>query len=149
MPDVPSTTGLPHASLWRRLAAMVYDSLLLAAVLAIASALLLPFLPEGGVRGFNPFLTLYFLLAAYLFYAWFWTHGGQTLGMRAWRMQIRTLYTGAPINERQAAWRFALAIVSWLPLGTGFLWSWFDRDALAWHDRFSGTVLVVLPKRGK
>lgn len=137
--------SLPHCGLLRRLGAIAYDSLLLAAVLILASGLAL--LVTGGetARPGNPFMTSYFFLVSFLFYAWFWMHGGQTLGMRAWRIRVQQL-DGRNITPWQALLRFIMAIIAWLPLGLGFLWSLFDREQRTWHDRFSETVLVVIPK---
>jgi uncharacterized RDD family membrane protein YckC len=85
---------------------------------------------------------LYLLLVAFLFYGWFWTHGGQTLGMRAWR--LRTVNRdGSPVRWPRAALRFALAIVAWLTV-IGLLGCAVDGHAL--HDRLSGTKVLRLPK---
>lgn len=137
--------SLPHCGLLRRLGAIAYDSLLLGAVLILASGLAL--LVTGGetARPGNPFMTSYFFLVSFLFYAWFWMHGGQTLGMRAWRIRVQQL-DGRNITPWQALLRFIMAVIAWLPFGLGFLWSLFDREQRTWHDRFSETVLVVIPK---
>lgn len=143
-----TTDSLPHCSLPRRLAAILYDSLLLLALLFIASALWL--LRSGGqsTPGFNPWLTLYLVMISFAFFAWFWSHGGQTLGMRAWRIRLQNRNPG-PFSLWQLALRFIVAIISWLPFGLGFLWSLFDKERLTWHDRYSMTELVVLPKGRK
>jgi uncharacterized RDD family membrane protein YckC len=142
---------LVHAGLPRRLAAMVYDAFLLFAVLFLAIALLLPFTGGEALPADRPWLHLafqvYLLAVCLAFFAWFWVHGGQTLGMRAWRLRVLTL-DGRPLAWRAAVLRFFAAGLSWLPAGLGFLWVLVDHDRLAWHDRLSGTALVVLPKRG-
>ncbi|MDX1563161.1 MAG: RDD family protein, partial [Gammaproteobacteria bacterium] len=72
--------------------------------------------------------------------------GGQTIGMRAWRLQL--VGRGANrITWARATLRFAAAAVSALPLGAGYLWCLVDRQRLAWHDRASQSMLIVLPKR--
>lgn len=100
------------ASLWRRLAAIVYDGLLLFAILIIASALTLPFTGGKGTAHQQPLLTLYFLAVIFFFNGWFWTHGGQTLGMRAWRIQI-VQKDGLPLNWKLAFVRFLLSLPLW------------------------------------
>jgi uncharacterized RDD family membrane protein YckC len=85
------------------------------------------------------------LLAAFLFFGWFWTRGGQTLGMRAWRLKVVD-EQGRSLTWLLALRRFAAAAFSWTALGAGFWWAIFDREKRAWHDRLSGTHLVVLPK---
>jgi uncharacterized RDD family membrane protein YckC len=134
---------LPNAQpcrLWRRLAAIAYDCLLLAAVLFLAAALPLLFTGGEGVKGGSPLMTLWFLFAAFLFFGWFWQRGGQTLGMQAWRIHLLSVEGGA-ITWRMALLRYLAALLSWLPAGLGFWWAIFDRDHLTWHDRLSGTRL--------
>lgn len=129
-------------SLLRRLGAVCYDSLLLVAVLFLAG-LPLPLIPEA-VR-FSPWgryaILLYMLLVSFLFFGWFWTHGGQTLGMRAWRIRVVTADRGS-LTWRLAWRRFAWSMVSWAFAGAGFVWSLFDVQSRTWHDRFSGTRLL-------
>ncbi|MCW8840138.1 MAG: RDD family protein [Gammaproteobacteria bacterium] len=139
-------TPLPRCGLLRRLAAILYDSLLLLAVLFIASALWL--IPSGGeaTAGQDPLLTLFLLLVAFAFFAWFWSHGGQTLGMRAWRIKLQNRNPG-PLTLWQLMLRFIVAIFSWLAFGLGFLWSLIDKEKLTWHDRYSMSELVVTPKQ--
>lgn len=129
------------AGLLRRLAALFYDSLLLFAVLFFATAILLPFTGGEAIRPHHPLYTAYLLGVIYAYFGWFWTHGGQTLGMRAWRLRLLAEDGGL------ATWGDALArclgaVLAWLPLGAGYVWIVFDRDHLAWHDRLSGTRIV-------
>ena len=72
-------------------------------------------------------------------------HGGQTLGMRAWRLQLRNLRPG-PISWWQVLLRFLVALPSGLLLGLGYLWILVDRKHLSWHDRYSETCIVQLEK---
>lgn len=144
----PVDAELPHAGLPRRLAAIVYDTLLALAVLFFAAALALPFTHGEAVKPHNPLFTAYLFLVLYFFFAWFWIHGGQTLGMRAWRLRVQT-EEGKPISWGQAMLRYLAAWASFLAAGLGYLWMLVDRKKLTWHDRFSDTVIVVLPKPGK
>ena len=100
------------ANLARRLAALVYDSLLMFAVLIIASAFTLPFTGGKGTVQHHPLLTIYFLGIIFLFNGWFWTHGGQTLGMRAWRIQILKR-NGEKLGWQLAFVRFLLSLPFW------------------------------------
>ena len=86
------------------------------------------------------------LLVLFLFFGSFWVYGGQTLGMRAWRLRVEGR-EGGPVDWPQASRRFAAAFLAWLPMGAGVLWLIIDRDGLAWHDRLSGTRVVLLPKK--
>lgn len=137
---------LPRCGLPRRLAAILYDTLLLIGLLFIVSALHLA-VSGGEEASTAPSLgrSILLVLSAFGFFAWFWLHGGQTLGMRAWRIRLQNRNSG-PITLWQALLRFLVAIVSWLALGMGFIWSVFDKEKLTWHDRYSMTELMVVPK---
>lgn len=133
-------------SLLRRLGAVLYDTLLLAALLMLASFLYVPLVDQALVAPFNRALyQLYLLAISMAYFGWFWVHGGQTLGLRTWRLRLVTRDGGA-VTWMQAVRHFLAAIVSWLCLGLGFLWVLVDREKLAWHDRFSDTRLILLPK---
>lgn len=138
------------AGLLRRLGALLYDSLLLLALMMIATALFLPLTGgEAVTPATHPVLEVAyrFVLVALLvaFYGYFWTRGGQTLGMAAWRLRVeredRALLTWA-----DALRRLAWAAVSLACAGAGLLWVVIDPQRRAWHDRLSRTRVVVLPK---
>jgi uncharacterized RDD family membrane protein YckC len=135
-----SDTVLLRAGLARRFAALCYDALLLAAVLFCFTLAL-------TLRGGGPIAagTLWFELCvggiAFVFFGWFWTHGGQTLGMRAWRLRLVSAEGGA-IGWGRAAVRFVAAALALAPLGLGYWWAWIDHDRRCWHDVLSGTRVV-------
>lgn len=74
-----------------------------------------------------------------------WQRGGQTLGMRPWRLHATGL-DGGPATTGAWVLRYAVGTVSLLLLGAGFWWAWIDRDGLTWHDRASGTRLHRSPR---
>jgi uncharacterized RDD family membrane protein YckC len=87
------------------------------------------------------------LLAAIVFYfGWSWTRSGQTVGMIAWRLRLERA-DGSLLDWKQSITRMAAATVSLAAAGLGYFWIWIDRDKLAWHDRWTDTRVVVLPKR--
>jgi len=131
------------AGLLRRLGAMFYDSLLLLSVLMVGTALAL-LVTRGAMDYHNPFFRGYLCGLSFLFYAWFWVRGGQTLGMRTWKLRVQRL-DGGPITLWQAVLRFLCAIPAWALLGLGYLWLLVDKDRMAVHDRLSKTVIVRLP----
>lgn len=138
--DVPQPTTLV-----RRLAAILYDSLLLFSAMLVATFPLLPFTGGTAIAPHNLLYRLYLLGVCFVYFGWQWTRGGHTLGMRSWRIRVER-ETGGRISWGQAAVRFAVAIVSWLPAGLGFLWSLFDKRRRCWHDLASHTRLVTLPR---
>jgi uncharacterized RDD family membrane protein YckC len=75
-----------------------------------------------------------------------WRRGGQTLGMRPWRLQVVAADGGAP-SWRALCVRYAAATFSLLLAGLGFWWAWVDRKRLTLHDRVSGTRMIRLPKK--
>jgi len=134
--------------LLRRLAAMVYDGLLCLAWLFLATAALLPLTGGEAVSAGPWWYRLYLLGAACLYFAWFWTHGGQTLGMRAWKFRVSSL-SNEPLNWGMALLRFLTACIAWAPAGLGHFWVLVDRNKLAWHDYWSGSQLIADTDSGK
>jgi uncharacterized RDD family membrane protein YckC len=149
MPDTATPPLFSPPGLLRRLGAMAYDLLLLIALLMMLSY---PYvwLTGGAKPGLlvKTLYQIYLLSICFLFYGGFWVRGGQTLGMRTWRIKL-VRNDGGPITWTIALKRFASALLSLLCLGLGFLWVLYDRDKLAWHDRWSGTRLILLPKTQK
>lgn len=130
-----------NVSLARRLGAILYDFLLLVTILVFASLItVIPF----NINPEHPLFIVYqgyIFTISFLFYAWFWTHGGQTLGMKTWKFKIISV-NGTNVNWVNAFIRFTFAIVSWLPFGLGYIWSMFDTKKRTWHDIVSKTQLI-------
>lgn len=145
-------TQYVHPGLLRRLAAALYDLLLVAGLLVLASAAVtlpvgLIFGPEASAQlSKNPLFAIWLATMPLLFFVGFWTWGGQTLGMRAWRMKLLGS-DGNKASLNQSVIRFFSAFVSWIPLGLGFWWSLLDSENRTWHDRISNTQLVMLEKK--
>lgn len=133
-------TESDHCGLLRRLAAITYDTLLLTAVLFFSTLILLPFTHGQAIRNGNPLYTAYLFFICYLYFSWQWTHGGQTLGMRTWKIRLQGIDSQL-VTWQAASLRFLLSCLSWLFLGAGFLWALIDREHLAFHDKYSGTRL--------
>lgn len=148
--ETTATTDLSNAAtpgLARRLAAIFYDAWLIAALWLIGATIDFAVQSALGTAD-SPVrrpLETFILASPFLFYGWFWTHGGQTLGMRAWRMKLLDEH-GRPVTWRRSVVRVAAAFVSALALGLGYLWMLGDRQHLTWHDRWSGTRLVLLKR---
>ena len=125
---------------------MFYDALLIVALLMLATLALLPFTHGQAIAIGTPLWYGYrvLLLAVIVgYFGWFWTHGGQTLGMLAWRIRVVRL-DGSGLRWRNVGVRLAAALLSWLVVGLGYLWLYFDRERLTWHDRLSATRVVIL-----
>lgn len=166
-----TTIPLP-APLGRRLAAAVYDGLLLIGLWMVALFLDVVLRDLLGLGREWPALRAYVFLIGLGFFGWFWTHGGQTLGMRAWRLQVQTL-DGRPPGWLNALGRYATMMACWgiclapallqlprlsrLPYAPSAtllclgvvalaLLAWrADPQRLAPHDWLSGTRTLLLP----
>lgn len=149
--------AFPAAGLGRRLAAMLYDSFLCVALLIVATFIYkliqmgiygeaqLRQWSEAGALDGDPLLSTLLLLSLFGFFAKFWTHNGQTLGMQVWGIRVQNA-DGTAISVWQALLRFLVAILSWLALGLGYLWIVFDKQKRSWHDLYSDSLVVRLPK---
>lgn len=138
---------MQNTGLFRRIAAMLYDLLLVTALLFIAT---LPFVAMRGGEpveiGDNVIYRIVLFTVVFIFFVGFWSRSGRTLGMQSWGLRLETP-EGATPAASVASLRFFAAILSLLPLGLGFLWQIWDRDNLAWHDRISRTRLVHYPRK--
>ena len=141
------------AGLLRRLGALFYDSLLLAALLMVLTACFLPLTGGEAIDATaNPLLEWVYravlLAAVALYFGIPWTRRGQTLGMVAWRLRLERDDGSLP-RWPDVPKRLAAATLSLLPAGLGWWWMLVDRERLAWHDRLSGTRVVLVPPRGR
>ncbi len=148
----------PAAGLFRRLAAIFYDSFLSIALMMVVTLLYqqvvlrliygsdgLNALAEAGGLDIDPILSTLLLFTLFAFFAKFWTHNGQTLGMQVWGVRIQNA-DGSAIDLWQALLRFLIAIMSWLALGLGYWWMLWDKQHRTWHDIYSESKVVQLPK---
>ena len=135
---------LQSAGLFRRLAAILYDSLLIIAMWLITTLLLVAFINDGAALQ-GPLFQFGLYFEACLFYSYFWRLRGQTLGMQVWKIKLisPSLQT---LSWQECFARLFFALVSVSMLGLGFIWMLFDPDRLTWHDRASGTRVVLLRK---
>ena len=121
---------------------MFYDFLIIIAILMVVTV---PFLLVIGDTTRNAWIRLlfqmYLLCVVFFYYAWFWVHRGQTLGLLTWKLRVETM-AGEKITWRQALYRFGAAGISLVCFTLGFVWALFDRDKQTWHDRLSGTRVV-------
>lgn len=88
------------------------------------------------------------LVIALTFFCGFWAHGGQTVGMRAWRIRV-VRADGTALGWRLAVARFAAGLVALVPAGLGFWWCWLDAERRGWHDRLTRTRVVRASTGGR
>ena len=140
---VEDSTEMPlPAGFFRRLAAMVYDALLVAALL-ISTITLMVVLTNTPVAGPNVVGLL--LLESFAFFAYFWIFRGQTLGMLAWRLSIVT-GSGYQMTFSQALLRYFGALLSIAAFGLGYVWILIDAQKRGWPDLISDSRVLFTPK---
>lgn len=122
--------------LFRRTAAFLYDCLLLIALFFIITAISIAFNDGQAIQHFMFKLVL--LVVAFIFFDWFWRHGGQTLGMRAWRIKLQS-NNSASLSLKQSAIRFSTGL---LLFGFTLAYMLISKDAAALHDTLSDTIIV-------
>lgn len=162
---------MPQPTLLKRLLASIYDGFLILASIFVATALTLPF-TKGEIKPENNiYMTIYLFIVIYIFYGWFWTHGGQTLGMRSWKQKLVS-QNGEAITWQQAFIRVVTGLPSWLLFivgtliwmlpgkiilaesltnipawlwaFTGFIWVLLDNRNNNWRDKISNTQIIIV-----
>lgn len=136
----------PPVTLLRRLGGIFYDTLLVISVIFLVHVVTYMTLRATGVGEIHPdsdlshAIFVFYILVALIYFVGFWTHGGQTPAMKIWKMRVENRQ-GGQINHLDAIARFGFALL--LPV-VSQLWSLFDKDRLALHDRLSHTRLVYI-----
>ena len=150
----------PRAGFWRRFASLVYDTLAIIAF-AMLTVVLYLFAVQGliildviGLSGaedvsaliqesllFSSIRSALLVIVTLVFFGYFWTKSGQTIGMRAWRLKVQTL-EGKLISWPQSLIRSLCAL-----LGLGNLLVLVDfKNKKALQDYLSKTEVITLTK---
>ena len=141
MPLAGGEAGAQPASLRRRALALIYEALLLVALLLAGSLPVVVLAHDMSPASSRPLLQAYLAALTGFYYAWQWRRGGQTLALKTWRLRIVTR-EGAPLTWKHAWTRYFVALPGALLLGVGFLWALVDRERLFLHDRVAGTRII-------
>lgn len=126
----------------RRLASMLYESLLLLAVLFLAGFIFVGLTHGANSSPVKLAFQLYLTGVVAVYFIWFWIHGGQTLAMKTWHLRLVGV-AAQPVTLRQAILRFVVAVPGVLS-GIGVLWAVFDRDRQFLHDRLAKTRIILI-----
>ena len=132
------------ASLARRALALIYEALLLAALLLTAALPFVMLAHTADAIAARPLFQVYLIALTGTYFVWQWRRGGQTLPMKTWRLRVVTR-AGSPLELKHALLRFVLALAGCAAAGAGFLWALFDREGLFLHDRLAGTRIIFVP----
>lgn len=132
---------LHAAGIGRRLASMLYESLLVFAIAFFAGLLFYGAASGQLVGSLRHVFQAYLVVVLGLYFVRCWHQGGQTLPMKTWGLKlVRT--DGGPISIQRGALRYSLACLSVLCAGVGYVWALIDRDGQFLHDRLAGTRIV-------
>jgi|TARA_B110000503_G_scaffold128816_1_gene200385 uncharacterized RDD family membrane protein YckC len=141
------------ANIFRRLMAMLYDSLLLVGIIfafGVIVFILRRLAGDDTLQAPNDNAQSIIILGMWLscasFYVWCWHRNGQTLGMKSWRLQLQD-HNQKPLSWRKCWLRCILAHISFTSLGVGYLWCIIDKEGRCLHDIFSQTKIIVLVKK--
>jgi uncharacterized RDD family membrane protein YckC len=134
---------VPLAGLGRRSLSLVYEVLLVAAVVLVGS---FPFvmMAQGAGTLARPLFQLYLVALTGAYFTWQWQRGGRTLAMKTWRLKLVTR-EGGELAWDHAVKRYCYALAGTLAAGSGFLWALLDRERLFLHDRLAGTRIIYAP----
>ncbi len=161
----PQTLQAP--SLYRRLAALLYESIVIFGVTWLAALLDgLAVDQRSGVMDRHGLQTVIFLTLA-IYFIGFWLRPGQTVAMRAWRLRVVDA-NGHALRPGRAGLRFVFGWLWVLPplalawstgldhatalamlCGWMILWALASRlrpDRQFWHDALAGTRLIDAPR---
>ncbi|MBY0268191.1 MAG: RDD family protein [Burkholderiales bacterium] len=143
---------MPTPGLGRRLLCLIYEALLLTAVVLFSVAIATGIARLLDIPHPRLLTQIVLLLVCGCYFVLQWMRSGQTLPMKTWRMRIETR-DGRPLDAAASLRRLILAMLGYGSAGITILWALFDRDRQFLHDRLAGTRLVTLtagePEAGK
>lgn len=142
----PGTPRLPGARGVTRSVCLIYEALLLFAVLFAASFVYLLLFRALSFAPPRSVLQAYLAVVAGAYFVGQWTRGGQTLPMKTWRIKLVSRNGGA-VSCRQALVRYVVAVAGSLALGAGYLWALIDTEGQFLHDRLAGTRVISVEDR--
>lgn len=180
--DNSGINNFPPASFLSLLGVWLYDAMLLCTIWLVAGIVYM--IPAQMIVQIDssqkenlssseftgPVFYTYLFIISWFFFAWFWTHGGQTLGLRSWSLRLQTTQ-GYAINWSRSLLRFLIAGTPWLIslfvysklssmqdiesvylyavflIGfSGILWILIDKKNRSLQDIFSDTCIVKIPR---
>ena len=165
-PGRAATSAVPTVR--RRLATLLYEGVILFGVVFLAGYLFSTLTQQRNGLVHRNLLAGWIGLVLALYFVWFWTHSGQTLPMKTWRLRVVRAKDGAPLSAARAFARYVLAWLWFLPplalhplfgltvphtlaLAAAWFALWaatgrFDADRQFLHDRLAGTRIVTVAR---
>ena len=88
------------------------------------------------------FVYLAAILLQFLYFGYYWSKTGQTLGMRLLNIKV-VMQGGETLSFMRAALRGTIGYwISGFFFGLGYIWAAFDAKGEAWHDKLFDTHVV-------
>ncbi|OUU78939.1 MAG: hypothetical protein CBC38_06385 [Gammaproteobacteria bacterium TMED78] len=134
-----------QAGFFKRILANIYDSIIILALIMVLTLAIIIFRDGKEIVHSSTWFTLFIFASHFSFFIWFWTHGGQTLGMRAWGIRVVSSKRES-IGLICCIRRYILSFSIIFPPGFCFIWSFFDEERLFFNDRFSETRIININK---
>ncbi|HUU73377.1 MAG TPA: RDD family protein [Burkholderiales bacterium] len=141
------TAQFVRAGLFRRLAAMSYEAVLLFAIVFFAAYLFIAVSGRTPVGVWRALFFVYLLSASGAYLVFCWVRGGQTLAQKTWGIKV-IAGDGSLLDLRAAVLRYLLALIS-ISSGIGILWAAVDRERQFLHDRLCGSRIVLADQPAK
>lgn len=129
------TQSLP-APVWRRLFAALYDILICICLVLLAGLLYLALMQGHAESLKSPAYMIYQLSILSGYFILSWHFGGQTLGMRPWRLHLLN-NEGHYLSWKASIWRYLIQMLTLTGCGIVFLTTFTDRNKRALHDILS------------
>lgn len=122
---------MKKSKLWKHVAALAYDIFPILGLFLVTSLILVLIRQGEEVQPRTFWFQLILFVEVFLYFTYSWKQGGQTLGMRAWKIGIQDYHT---MSWLEATARFFVGVLSTLLLGLG-LWSRkFHSQKMTWMD---------------
>jgi uncharacterized RDD family membrane protein YckC len=151
-PEPGPAPGVRFAGHGPRLVAYIVDSIIIGVVI-VAVSILLGIVMAGaaasdaaGAAVGGALLWLVVILVVSLaYFPWFWARGGQTPGMKMFRLRVVRDADGGPVSGMSAFLRLIGFWVNSVVFYIGFIWIFVDKRRRGWHDLIAGTVVIEQP----
>jgi uncharacterized RDD family membrane protein YckC len=98
----------------------------------------------GASAGFLLLLLLTIVIGVGYF-PYFWSHGGQTPGMRPFRLRVVNDHDGSAFGWGTALLRLVGLWVAALVFYIGYIWVFVDKRRRGWQDLIAGTIVIRQP----
>lgn len=130
----------------RRLAAFIYEGVLLFGVVFVAGYLFSALTQQRHAMQGQHALQAFLFAVLGIYFVWFWSRGGQTVAMKAWHIRVVDL-AGRPVSQLRALARYVLSWLWFLPaLASVYLLGLHTAGAI-FGSLFAGVIAYALLSR--